>query len=105
MAISARRMQIEEMLRTDPADAFLRYALAMEWVGEGNDTEAARVFEQIRVDTPDYVPTYFQNAQVLIRLGDGANAHAVLQKGIEIARKAGDFHAAGEMDGLLAGIG
>jgi hypothetical protein len=34
MATKSRREQLEEMLADDPDDAFVRYGLAMEHVGE-----------------------------------------------------------------------
>src|SRR5438270_315464 len=101
MTAKTRKEQIQQMLADDPTDSFLRYGLAMEYVGEGDDEAAVRCFEEIFAATPEYVPAYHQAAQVLIRLGRLAQARELLRKGIAGAGKQGDHHAAEEMQGLL----
>lgn len=97
-----RRQQIEAMLAHDPTDAFLRYALAMECVSAGDDVNALNEFERLLKDHPDYVAGYFHGGQALLRAGKTAEARALLEKGIAVARRVGDAHAAEEMAGVLA---
>jgi predicted Zn-dependent protease len=101
MAGKSRKEQIQELLADDPNDPFLRYGLAMEYVSEGNDSEAVRVFQEMFQATPDYVPAYQQAGQALVRLGRAAEAASALRQGITIARGQGNLHAAEEMQGLL----
>ncbi|MEM1062703.1 MAG: tetratricopeptide repeat protein, partial [Planctomycetota bacterium] len=61
----SRRERIEQMLRDDPGDPFLRYALAQEFVSEGNPEEALKAFDALLADEPEHVPSYFQKAKVL----------------------------------------
>ncbi len=106
MTRTPRMAQIEAMLADDPDDAFLRYGLAMEYVSAGDDATAARLLtEQIAAtfDNP-YVPAFLMAGQTLNRLGRDAEACGVLKQGIDAARKAGDHHAMGEMEGLLSSI-
>jgi Flp pilus assembly protein TadD len=106
MAKTPRMEQIEALLAEDPADAFLRYGLAMEYVSQGDDETAVRVLKELielKADDP-YVPAFLQAGQALIRLGREPEAAAVLRQGIEAARRAGDTHALGEMQGFLATI-
>jgi predicted Zn-dependent protease len=106
MAKTPRMEQIEAMLADDPADAFLRYGLAMEHMSQGDDESAVTVLKELialKADDP-YVPAFLQAGQALIRLGREPEAAAVLRQGIEAARKAGDLHALGEMQGFLATI-
>jgi predicted Zn-dependent protease len=100
----SRKEQLEEMLAEDPGDPFLRYALAMEYVGEKNDDEALRQFGELFKSSPDYVPGYQQAGQALIRRGKLEEARAVLDRGIAEALKQGDQHAAEEMRGLLTSL-
>jgi len=100
-----RKQQLQEMLADEPNDPFLRYGLAMEFVSEGNDDQALRCFHQLLEMAPDYVPAYLQAAQALMRLGRSQEAGALFERGIAAARKQGDFHAAQEMEGFLAGLG
>jgi tetratricopeptide (TPR) repeat protein len=101
MAGKTRKQMIEEMLADEPNDPELRYALAMEYVSARDDENAVRCFGELSAVRPDYVPTYFQMAQALARLGRTAEARPVIERGITAARAKGDLHAAGELEGLL----
>ncbi|HET6576146.1 MAG TPA: hypothetical protein VFG68_21265 [Fimbriiglobus sp.] len=106
MAKTPRMEQIEALLADDPGDAFLRYGLAMEHAGQGDDESAVVVLKELialKADDP-YVPAFLQAGQALIRLGREPEAAAVLRQGIEAAGRAGDLHALGEMQGFLATI-
>jgi tetratricopeptide (TPR) repeat protein len=104
MTTKSRKQQLEEMLTEDPNDAFLRYGLAMEYVGEGKDEEAVRQFLEMLTITPDYVPSYQQAGQALLRLGRPEEASEVLRRGITVAQQKAELHAAEEMQGLLASL-
>jgi predicted Zn-dependent protease len=104
MTAPSRKVQLEEMLAEDPGDAFLRYALAMEYVSEKNDEEALRQFGELLRASPDYIPGYQQAGQALIRCGKADEARQMLQRGAAEAMKQGDQHAAEEMHGLLASL-
>lgn len=95
---------LEELLAQDPGDPFLHYGLAMELVSEGNDAAAVTRFERMFVDTPDYVPAYLQAGQALVRLGRAPEARQVFERGVALARRKGDAHAADEMQGFLEGL-
>lgn len=97
----SRKEQLEDLLRDDPNDPFLRYGLAMEYISSGDDDEAVRRFEALTAVAPEYVPAYLQRGQALLRLGRDEEAGKVLAAGVLVAQKVGDSHAAGEMQGLL----
>ena len=101
MAGKSRRQRLEEMLAQDPDDAFLRYGLAMEHAAAGDDEAAAKEFAALMRGAPDYVPAYLQAGQVLARLGRDDEARAVYRAGVAAAQRAGDAHAAGELQGFL----
>lgn len=103
--MKTRKQQLEELLVTEPDDPELRYFLAMEYISAGQNEEAAlRLADLVRV-APDYVPAYVQAGQALCRLGRDDEARSVFQSGIAAARRTGDLHAAGEMEGFLDGLG
>lgn len=104
MTGKTRKQQIEAMLADDPNDPFLRYGLAMEYVSEGNDTQAAHCFLQLLEVAPDYVPGYLQAGQVFTRLGQRNHARNVWTRGIEVAQAKGDQHAADEMREFLSSL-
>jgi len=98
--------QIEALLAEEPDDAFLCYGLAMEHTSAGDDATAASLLLELidRKSAEPYVPAFLQAGQALMRLGREGDAAAVLKRGVEAAKKSGDHHAMGEMQGLLATI-
>jgi Tfp pilus assembly protein PilF len=100
-----RKAQVEAMLAEDPDNSLLRYALAMEHASEGDDLSALRELRELHRRDPGYVPAYLQAGRALTRLGEEDDARAILRTGIHVAQRAGDSHAAGEMQGLLESLG
>jgi hypothetical protein len=99
--------QIEAMLAEDPNDAFLRYGLAMEHASSGDDATCVEVLRDLiarTVATVPYVPAYLQAGQALVRLDRITEACDVLRQGVDVARRVGDTHAQGEMQGLLDSV-
>jgi Tfp pilus assembly protein PilF len=104
MTGKSRKEQLQEMLAEEPRDEFLRYGLAMEFVSEGNDEEAARCFQAMMQEGLHYVPAYLQAGQALNRLGRIDEARTIFQQGIALAQRKGEAHAAGEMQGFLEAL-
>jgi Tfp pilus assembly protein PilF len=104
MSSQSRKQQIEEFLKEDPADPFLRYGLAMEYVREHDDEGATRCLEELLAVRPDYVPAYQQAGQAFVRLGRADDARAMFKRGIAAAREHNDQHAMEEMQGFLAAL-
>src|SRR6266446_6201856 len=101
MTPKTRKQQIEEMLADDPNDPFLRYGLAMEHVGAGDDAAATSCLQALIAVAPDYVPAYQQLGQTLLRQGRSAEAREAWRRGVEAAQKTGNLHARDEMQGFL----
>lgn len=102
---NSRKEQILDLLENDPNDTFLRYGLAMELRKEGSHEEARQQFESLMRGDPPYVAAWFMCGQMLAEMGEIEESRTVLREGIEIARLAGDAHAAGEMGELLSSLG
>jgi hypothetical protein len=98
--------QLEALLAEDPDDAFLRYGLALEHASSGDHAECVNILLDLiaRTRANPYVPAFLQCGQALVRLDRTEEACAVLKQGIDAARRAGETHAMGEMQGLLASI-
>lgn len=101
--ISAKRLKLEAMLREDPSDAFLRYGLGVQCLRD-RDLEAGRaILEALVADHPDdQVAALQQLGQSYQDEGDAAKARAYFTRGIALAERRGDAHAAAEMGGFLA---
>jgi thioredoxin-like negative regulator of GroEL len=101
MPDKTRLEQLQELLAADPDDPFLRYGLAMEYVGVGDDLTAARCFRELIEKSPGYVPSYLMAAQSLVRLNRDDEAKAVLRQGVTAAKQENNQHALGEIQELL----
>jgi Flp pilus assembly protein TadD len=99
-----RREKLEAMLAESPGDAELQYFLAMEDIAAGASELAAERLVKIIRESPDYVPAYVQCGQALARLGRENEARTIFEQGIAAARRTGNEHAAGEMEGFLDAI-
>jgi Flp pilus assembly protein TadD len=99
-----RKERLQAMLVDEPNDPELRYMLAMEHTSEGDDEGALRLFRELFESAPDYLPAYHMAGRTLERLGRLEEARQVLRRGIPVAMKRNDPHAAGEMQGLLESL-
>lgn len=100
----SRIEKIESMLKDDPTDGFLRYALAME-LRESQPERSLEILSELQKDSPPRVSSFFMAGQILEKLGRVNEARTVLREGIAEARNQGDGHAAAEMSELLASLG
>jgi tetratricopeptide (TPR) repeat protein len=92
---------LTEILAANPADAFARYGLAMEYSNAGKIDEALQQFMTLLEKNPDYVPGYFMAAQTLEKAGRIDEAKRMLADGISSARRTGNTHAQSEMTAML----
>jgi predicted Zn-dependent protease len=96
---------LEASLAEDPADTFLRYGLAMQCLRDGDLAEGRQRLLSLIDDHPDdQVAAYQQLGQSYLDNGETDSARTILKTGIAKANARGDWHAAAEMDGLLASL-
>lgn len=90
-----------EILAQDPANAFARYGLAIEYAQRGEIALALDQFDTLQKLHPDYTAGYQMAAQTLMASGDTRQAESRLRAGIACARRTGNRHALAEMEGML----
>ena len=95
---------LEEFVAKQPADAFSRYGLALDYMNSGDALAAAEQFRKLLECNPSYVPAYLMFGQLLARESQLEEAKKILNAGIAAAAKAGDQHARSEMETLLGGL-
>ena len=100
MDSNAKIAALAEILAADPANAFARYGLAMEHIGQGNTDTALTEFTALIHHNPDYVPAYQMSAQTLAKLGRTDEALDRLHNGIASANRTNNQHALAEMEAL-----
>ncbi|MEP6616508.1 MAG: tetratricopeptide repeat protein [Ginsengibacter sp.] len=96
----SRIEKLKQYLETSGKDSFLQHALALEYIKEGNDTEAKNLFNDILKREPTYIGSYYHLGKVLERLGDTGKAIRIYEKGMAMAREAGDNHSYNELQGV-----
>jgi predicted Zn-dependent protease len=96
-----RIAMLKEILTANPADAFARYGLAMEYANQGQIDSSLAEFDQLIGAHPDYTAGYFMAAQTLAKAGRAEEAKARLKQGIASAGRTGNQHALGEMQQML----
>ena len=92
---------LNEVLAQNPADAFARYGLAMEYAGRGETDTALAEFARLLEQHPDYTAGYFMAAQTLAKAERLDEAKVRLEQGIASARRTGNQHALSEMQAML----
>jgi tetratricopeptide (TPR) repeat protein len=83
-----RIQQLIRFVQEEPGDPFNIYALAVEYMTE-QPTQARPYFDDLLTNHPDYLPTYYHAAALYANQGEHEKAHALYDKGIELARKLG----------------
>ena len=93
---------LKKFVAAHPADPFPRYGLAQEYKNAGQLAEARAEFELLMRDHPDYTAAYLHAGNVLLALGERAEARAIFERGVEVCRRRGDGHAMSELEGALS---
>jgi tetratricopeptide (TPR) repeat protein len=105
MPDESRLAALKQILEANPADAFARYALGLEYSGAGETDAALAEFQLLLSAHPDYTNGYFMAAQALARDGRNNEAKTMLRQGIECARRTRNQHALSEMEAMLDELG
>ena len=86
-----------KFLEEDPEDSFIKFALAKEYEKMGTLKKALDTYLELRKMDPKYVGLYYHLAALQVELSQPDEALKTYDEGIEIAKKAADFHALSEL--------
>lgn len=92
---------LKGILAQNPAEAFARYGLAVEYANQGQTDDSLAEFGRLLEAHPDYTAGYFMAAQTLVKADRREDAKTRLEEGIACARRTGNQHALNEMQDLL----
>lgn len=93
-----RKALLRDVLRENPNDAFARYALALEYKKEELPGKARELLESLRLEQPDYLPTYYQLGKLIETAGDDEGALAIYREGLQLAILQHDLKTRSELE-------
>ena len=82
---SNRMTQLRELAISDPTDVFIKYAIALEYLAIGENTEAVTHLKNLILTHPNYLPSYYQLGQMLESAGKTAEAILIYKSGATLA--------------------
>lgn len=85
----------------NPSDSFSRYGLAMEYANSGRQEEALGIFQELLHTNPDYAAAHYHAGMLLGRLGRREEARRILEQGLEVTKRTGDWHTHSELEAAL----
>ena len=97
----SRKDMVLQMLKKEPNDLFLNYALAMELVGIEDYENAELQLQKTLSLNNNYLPCYYQLGQVLEKLNHTDKAISFYKQGVELAKTQGNTKAIGELNEAL----
>lgn len=89
--------KLKAFLAQNPEDSFVQHALALEYIKLDRDNEAKELFEAILTRDEKYIGSYYHLAKLLERNGNTEEAITWYEKGMKVAKEAGDNHAYNEL--------
>lgn len=96
-----RLSKLLAMEQAKPEDAFLKFAIAQEYVNAGHDELARPYFQTLAEKHPQYVPLYYHFGKLYERSGAFDEAIKLYRAGTIVARNANDLKTAGELEEAL----
>lgn len=100
-----RLAQLLTFHEADPTDTFCTYGIAMEHAKRGETAQAIDWLDRtLRLDA-NHAYAYYQKASLLNGLGRVDEAKHVVVEGQAAAKRAGDTHAAQELEVLMSSFG
>lgn len=92
-----RLEQLLGFLSAGSNDPFIKYAVATEYVKINDYENALKYYNDLVLNEPQYVGTYYHFGRLLEQLGRGEEAVSIYEKGMSVAAKAGDRHTLSEL--------
>jgi tetratricopeptide (TPR) repeat protein len=100
----ARLNNLLTLQQQDPNDAFITYALALEYQSLNELENAWNHFELLLNKYPEYLPTYYQAGLFTLKQGNYKLSLELILKGIHIAKSLKDNKTLNELNELYESI-
>ena len=94
---NTRLQNLLEFIKEEPEDVFLKYALAMEYLGLKDFENAKNYFEDVIKVDKNHVAAYYQLGKIFESLNDETSAISIYEKGMEAAKLKNDTRSIREI--------
>jgi len=95
--MKSRIEQLQEFLKEDSNDSFLKYALALEYVKVKENELARDCFLKLIKDDENYVASYYQLGKLYESLNEVEKAIEIYKNGIDVAKNSKDTKTLSEL--------
>jgi tetratricopeptide (TPR) repeat protein len=102
--MSNRLPYLLQLLESAPSDAFVLFAVAKEYEKNADFGQAMTYYQKLHAADPAYVGLYYHWGKLHEQQQAFDQAIAIYKQGMEVARKASDFHALSELQGALLNL-
>ncbi len=102
--MSKRLPYLLQLMEASPSDSFVLFAIAKEYENAGDNVKALEYYQKLKSADPEYVGLYYHLGKLFEQNQEFGKAISTYKHGIEVARKASDFHALGELQGALLNL-
>ncbi len=99
MMNNKRLEQLLSMLEKSPDEAFLLFAIAKEYEKADDNVNALKYYHTLTDEIPEYVGTYYHLGKFYEKLENFDKAIEIYEKGMSVAKTAGDNHSLSELAG------
>ena len=96
-----RLQHIKEMLKNEPNDSFLNYALALEYAKINDYKKAIEIIEELLARDENYLGAYYQLGKYYEQIEQSQTAAVSYKKGIVIAKLQKNFKTQRELNEAL----
>ena len=101
---TVRLEQLRALLKEEPRDPFLHYAMALELKALDDRPAAIARFKELLSIDPGNVPGHYQLAVALSEAAQPGEAVMIAREGLRLATEQRDAKAMGELRELLQGL-
>ena len=96
----SRLEKLQEFIKNEPNDPFLKYALATEYLRMNQTDKALEYYEDLVNNHRDYAGTYYHLGKLYEALGRKDDAIATYETGMKVTKEQRNNHAFSELQGV-----
>ena len=102
---SDRLQQLLSLLKNNPNDSFILFAIAKEYENLADSKTALKYYLKLTEHDKMYVGTYYHLGKLYEKMNEPGQAFSTYKTGMEVAKSLDDLHAFNELAGAKLNLG